>query len=51
MRWCCCSRTMSEPGLLSEDPVSGLPVAHGGPPLSGVLKAQPEDFLVELLYD
>lgn len=38
---------MSEPGLLSEDPVSGLPVAHGGPPLSGVLKAQPEDFLVE----
>lgn len=28
------------------DPTRGLPFAHGGPPLSGVMRMRPEDFVV-----
>ena len=29
------------------DPTTGLPFAHGGPPLEGCLRVRPEDFIVE----
>lgn len=31
----------------AEDPTADLPYAHGGPPLRGLLRSMPEDFLVD----
>jgi len=33
--------------LPAGDPTLGLPFAHGGPPLCGRLRVEPEDFIVE----
>lgn len=54
MRWCYCGPVVTErqgtatPVLrFSENVVSELPRGHGRPPLTGCLKASPEDFQVQ----
>lgn len=51
MPWFSCWMPMPEPDQrpFPDDPVAELPCAHGGAPLSGFLKATPEDFQVEEL--
>jgi len=45
MPWCCWCRPPVPD--FPADPTLDLPFAHGGPALSGVLRASPEDFVVE----
>lgn len=49
MPWFCCLVPMpdSDQLVINNDPLAGLPFAHGGAPLTGVLRAAPEDFRVE----
>ena len=49
MRWSCCCLVMTEieSFVFPEDTVRELPSAFGGAPLTGCLRASPEDFRVE----
>jgi len=44
MRWCCWLPPVID---FPDDPTAELPFAHGGPPLSGLLRASAEDFQVD----
>lgn len=47
MRSFCCCHPMPPKVSFAADPVAALPFAHGKPPLRGVLKEAPGDFLVD----